>query len=107
MPARPEQPEPFLRGCAFRAGPGVPYPRADARDAGRLPADTWATATIPATVRLEFVGDAEALEITYETTTDDLGYRGDGASRLFEVWRGGERVWPCAGGRLLDPGGRE
>jgi lysophospholipase L1-like esterase len=70
----------------------VPYPRADPRDAGRLPADTWGTATIPATVRFEFVGDAEAVEIAFETATDDLGYRGDGAGRLFELWRGGERV---------------
>lgn len=92
MPARPEQPEPFLRGCAFRSGLGVPYPRADVRDAGRLPADTWGTATIPATVRFEFVGDAAAVEVAFETSTDDLGYRGDGAGRLFELWRGGERV---------------
>ncbi len=109
MAARPEQPEPFLRGCAFRSGLGVPYPRADPRDARRLPADTWGTATIPATVRFEFVGDAEAVELTYETTTDDLGYRGDGAGRFFELWRGGERVSsaPAVQGRgsvVLDAG---
>jgi lysophospholipase L1-like esterase len=100
--ARPEQPEPFLRGCAFRAGLAVPYPRADPRDAGRLPADTWGTATIPATVRFEFVGDAAAVELDYETTTDDLGYRGDGAGRLFELWRGGEKVSSAPAG--LGPG---
>ncbi len=70
----------------------MPYPRADPRDASRLPADTWATATIPATVRLEFVGDASEIELGYETATDDMGYRGDGAGRAFELWRGGERV---------------
>ena len=57
----------------------VPYPRADPGDASRLPMDTWAAATVPATVRLEFVGDAEAVEVAYRTTTDDLGYRGRGA----------------------------
>ena len=54
-PARPEQPEPFLRGCRFAAAPGVPYPRADGRDFTRLPIDTWGTAQVPATVRLELV----------------------------------------------------
>ena len=85
-------PAPFVRGCAFRPATGVPYPRADPRDSSRLPADTWATATIPATVRLEFVGDATEIELGYETSTDDMGYRGDGAGRTFELWRRGERV---------------
>ena len=47
--SRPEQPEPYLRGCAFAAAPGVPYPRAKNDD--RLPRDTWAMASIPAGVR--------------------------------------------------------
>src|SRR5260221_14212453 len=83
----PEQPEPFLRGCAFPAAPGVPYPRAKNDD--RLPRDTWAMASIPVGVRLEFLGDATQVEIAYETATDDLGYRGDGAGRAFTLWRGG------------------
>jgi lysophospholipase L1-like esterase len=92
MTARPEQPEPFLRGCYWPAGPGTPYPRANPADTSRLPADTWATAQIPATVRLEFIGDAEAVEIAYRTTTDELGYRGDGAGRTFSLFQAGEKV---------------
>ena len=88
--SRPEQPEPFLRGCAFPAAPGVPYPRAKADD--RLPRDTWAMASIPVGVRFELVGDAEMVEIAYETATDDLGYRGDGAGRSFSLWRGDRLV---------------
>ena len=84
---RPEQPEPFLCGCRFAAGAGVPYPRADARDFTRLPIDTWGTAQIPATVRLEFVGDAEAVEIEYHTETEDFGYRGESAGMTFALWR--------------------
>jgi lysophospholipase L1-like esterase len=81
-------PKPFLRGVAFQAAGSVPYPRA--RQDSRLPADTWAQAKIPVGVRLELVGDE--VEIAYRTTTDDLGYRGEGAGRTFDVWRGGERV---------------
>ena len=88
--SRPEQPEPFLRGCAFPAAPGVPYPRAKNDD--RLPRDTWAMASIPVGVRFEFVGDATEVELAYETATDDLGYRGDGAGRAFTLWRGGRQV---------------
>jgi lysophospholipase L1-like esterase len=89
--SRPEQPEPFLRGCAWPAGAGVSYPRADPSDFARLPIDTWTTAQLPVTVRLELVGDAEAVELAYTTQTDDLGYRGPGAGTQFSVWRGGAR----------------
>ena len=85
---RPPDIEPYLAGCVFPAAPGVPYPRALPVDAGRLPADTWATACIPVGVRLELVGDVEAIEIEYETATSDLGYRGDGAGTTFTSWRG-------------------
>jgi lysophospholipase L1-like esterase len=85
---RPADVEPFLAGCAFPATPGVPYPRALPVDAGRLPADTWATASIPVGVRLELIGEAEAVEIEYETATTDLGYRGKGAGTTFTSWRG-------------------
>ena len=84
--------EPFLRGCAYRAAPGVPYPRFDPADVGRLPADTWQCAQIPAGVRLEFVGDAAAVELDYTTATDDLGFRGAGAGTTFALWRGGVLV---------------
>jgi lysophospholipase L1-like esterase len=85
---RPAEVEPFLAGCVFPAAPGVPYPRALPVDAGRLPADTWATACIPVGVRLELVGEAEAIEIEYETATTDLGYRGEGSGTTFTSWRG-------------------
>ena len=81
----------FVRGCAWpTGGAGVPYPRADPKDFSRLPVDTWATAQIPATVRLEWVGDAPAVELSYRTATDELGYRGKGAGTTFALWRGGE-----------------
>ena len=84
--------EPFVRGVAWPAGGGTPYPRADPADVGRLPADTWATAMLPVGVRLELVGDAVALDLGYVTATDELGYRGVGAGTTFTVWRAGELV---------------
>jgi len=66
----------------------VAYPRADPSDAGRLPADTWAAAAVPATVRLELVGDAEAVELRYRTATRDFGYRGPSAGHTFAAWCG-------------------
>jgi lysophospholipase L1-like esterase len=84
--------EPYLRGCAWPAGAGATYPRADPADVGRLPADTWGTATLPVGVRLEIVGDASAVDVSYVTATDDLGYRGPGAGTTFSVWRDDEQV---------------
>jgi lysophospholipase L1-like esterase len=89
---RPASVEPYLRGAAWPAGAGATYPRADPADVGRLPADTWGTATLPVGVRLEVVGDASALEVTYATTTDDMGYRGPGAGTTFAVWRDGAQI---------------
>ena len=91
MPERSE-PSSLIRGCAWPAGAGVAYPRADPLDFSRLPIDTWGTAQIPAGVRLEFVGDATAVTIGYRTETDDLGYRGEGAGCSFSLWRGGALV---------------
>ncbi len=90
---RPPQPEPFLRGAPYLAAGDDPYPRADPADTPRLPADTWHSALIPAGVRFELVGDAEAVDIAYRTTSGNLGYRGDGAGVTFSVWRGGSNVW--------------
>ncbi len=85
--------EPFLRGCAWPAGEGVPYPRCDPGPLGlRLPADTRASAALPVGVRLELVGACETVEIAYRTETRELGYRGDGAGTRFVLFRGGERV---------------
>jgi lysophospholipase L1-like esterase len=92
-PSRPQQPEPFLRGCAWPAGPGVPYPRCDPGPEGRrLPADTRAAAAIPVGVRFAFRGRPTALEVDYRTETADLGYRGAGAGTEFVVFRGDQRV---------------
>jgi lysophospholipase L1-like esterase len=84
--------ERFLRGCPWPAGAGVPYPRADPDDFTRLPVDTWGTAQLPVGVRLEFVGDASAVTITYRTETDNLGHRGPGAGSTFSLWRHGVHV---------------
>ncbi len=92
MAARPSQPEPFVRGAPYPAGGGVPYPRANPADRARLPADVWHAASIPAGVRLELVGDAQAIDIAYRTATGSLGYRGDGAGIVFSVWRSGHKV---------------
>jgi lysophospholipase L1-like esterase len=91
---RPAQPEPFLRGCVWPAGPGAPYPRANPADFSRLPVDTWGTATLPVSVRFEFGGDtdADAVDITYTTRTDDFGYRGPGAGRTFTLFADHECV---------------
>jgi lysophospholipase L1-like esterase len=82
----------FLRGAAWPAAGEAAYPRADPADAGRLPADTWATARLPVGVRLELVGDAPSVRITYTTATDELGYRGPGAGTSFVAYRGEELV---------------
>ena len=80
----------FVRGCAWPGTDDLPYPRADPTDLDRLPGDTVASARLPVGVRLEMVGDAELVELDYETRTDDLGYRGDGAGRDFTVVCRGE-----------------
>ncbi|TML76633.1 MAG: GDSL family lipase [Actinobacteria bacterium] len=80
-------PTPFLCGNAFAGNDKVPYPRASIHDTFRLPFDTWMQAQLPATVRLEIAGDAREIEIAYQTETEDLGYRGDGAGRTFALWR--------------------
>jgi lysophospholipase L1-like esterase len=48
------------------------------------------------------VGDAPALEIEYVTATDDLGYRGEGAGRRFELWR--DRTCVAAAPAVLGAG---
>jgi lysophospholipase L1-like esterase len=80
-------PSPFLCGNAFAGNDKVAYPRASIQDSLRLPFDTWMQAQIPATVRLEIAGDADAIDISYKTWTDQLGYRGEGAGTTFALWR--------------------
>ncbi len=81
-----------LRGVAWSGDAQTPYPRADPADAARLPGDTWGAAMLPVGVRLELVGDAQAVEIEYACATDDLGYRGAGGGVAFSAWRGGREV---------------
>ncbi|GEM_PF-1291668 len=92
MSARPEQPEPFLRGWLYPAWGETPYPRVNPADVERLPADTWQAAQVPVGVRLEFVGDARAVQIRYRTTSANLGYRGEGAGCTFAVFRSGQKL---------------
>jgi len=82
--------EAFIRGCAWPGTREVPYPRAKPDDASRLPIDTWGTARTPVGVRIEWVGSAPSVAITYRTETSDLGYRGAGAGTTFQLWRSGE-----------------
>jgi lysophospholipase L1-like esterase len=89
--ARPDQPEPFIRGAAYPAAGEVPYPRANPTDTARLPADVWTAACVPVGVRLEVVGDAQAIDVAYRTSSGNLGYRGDGAGISFSVWRSGRK----------------
>jgi lysophospholipase L1-like esterase len=83
---RPEGPEPFLGGAPWPGTSKVPYPRVNPIDRMRVPGDTWQMASIPVGVRLEIAGDADEVEISYRTTTDQTGYRGDGAGVTFEAW---------------------
>jgi lysophospholipase L1-like esterase len=82
------EPDAFIRGQAWPGTAKVPYPRAKPSDAFRLPVDTWTQAQIPVGVRLELVGDAEQVEIAYETRGADAGIRGE-AGVTFQLWRGG------------------
>ncbi len=90
--ARPEQPEPFLRGCLYPGLSQVAYPRANPSDSEHLPGDVWNAAQVPAGVRLEFVGDVDAVRIFYRTTTANLGYRGEGAGCTFSLYRSGQKI---------------
>ncbi len=89
---RPLSVEAYVRGAAWAAGSGVTYPRANPGDVGRLPADTWGTASLPVGVRLEVSGNATHLEVLYHAATDDFGYRRAGAGTMFAVWRDGRCI---------------
>ena len=90
--ARPEQPEPFLRGCLYPGLSDAAYPRANPADSEHLPTDVWHAAQVPAGVRLEFVGEVDAVRIFYRTTTANLGYRGEGAGCTFSLYRSGQKI---------------
>ena len=92
MTARPQQPEPFVRGWAFPPTGSVAYPRLHPQEADQLPGDVWSAASLPVGVRLELVGDASAVRLRYRTDTANLGYRGDGAGCSFVAFRSGRRI---------------
>ena len=93
MAARSAAVEPYLRGCAWPAADWSAYPRCDPGPAGlRLPADTRAQAALPVGVRLEFTGEAEAIELDYRTATAELGFRGAGAGSGFALYRAARLV---------------
>lgn len=92
MSARPEQPEPFIRGCLYPGLSGVAYPRANPAESEHVPSDVWQAAQIPAGVRLEIVGEAQAVRIFYQTTTANFGYRGEGAGCTFSIYRSGQKI---------------
>jgi lysophospholipase L1-like esterase len=71
----------------FPAHDQTPYPRADLDDI-RLPVDIGAAAGVPATVRLEITGDAEAVEVEYHTAQLPQGPQGT----TFSVWCGHEQL---------------
>jgi hypothetical protein len=76
MSGRAAEVEPYLRGCAWPAADWAAYPRCNPGPLGaRLPADTRAQAALPVGVRLEFDGDAEAIEIDYCTATAEPSER--------------------------------
>ncbi len=68
------------------------YPRANPTDAEHLPTDVWHAAQVPVGVRLEFVGEVDAVRIFYRTTTANLGYRGEGAGCTFSLYRSGQKI---------------
>ena len=91
--SRPPEVEPFVRGCAWPAADWAAYPRCEPGPAGaRLPADTRAQAALPVGVRLEFSGEADAVELDYCTATGELGPRGAGAGTGFALYRGARLV---------------
>ncbi|HEY7946541.1 MAG TPA: SGNH/GDSL hydrolase family protein, partial [Acidimicrobiales bacterium] len=92
MSIRPEQPEPFLRGCVFPAVTDAPYPRADPAGWEYLPADVWSAARLPVGIRLELVGNAQTVRVWYETSRVSLGYRGESAGCAFVAYRAGQKV---------------
>jgi hypothetical protein len=89
---RPQQPEPFIRGCLFTGFSDATYPRANPADLEHLSPDVWQSAQVPVGVRLEFVGDIDGVRINYETTTANLGYRGEGAGCRFAAYRSGQKI---------------
>ncbi|MFF6792890.1 GDSL-type esterase/lipase family protein [Streptomyces filamentosus] len=83
------EPEPFLRGTAWRDG-GRPV-RADPDDLGRLPWDVAARAALPIGVRVEFRAEpgTSAVELRYRAAVPAAGDALRELRHAFALWRGG------------------
>ncbi|MEN8652789.1 GDSL-type esterase/lipase family protein [Streptomyces sp. 21So2-11] len=79
-------PQPFLRGVAWR-GDGGRVVRADPADLDRLPWDTVQRAGLPIGVRLEFTAhDAAAIEIRYRATVPAPNEALHDLAHVFALW---------------------
>lgn len=84
------EPEPFLRGTAWRDGAGRPV-RADPADLARLPWDVAERAALPIGVRLEFraAPGTGAVEVRYRAAVPGAGDPLRALRHGFALWRGG------------------
>ncbi|MFJ9827810.1 GDSL-type esterase/lipase family protein [Streptomyces sp. NPDC101160] len=83
------EPEPFLRGTAWRDGAGRPV-RADPADLARLPWDIAERAGLPVGVRLEFTAapGTRAVEVRYRAAVPGAGDPLRALRHGFALWRG-------------------
>ncbi|MEV6553642.1 GDSL-type esterase/lipase family protein [Streptomyces sp. NPDC051597] len=89
-------PDPFLRGVAWRDAKGAPV-RADPDDLARLPWDTAERAGLPIGVRLEFTAaGASAVEIHYRAEVPAPGEEMRSLAHTFALWADGRLVHETA-----------
>ncbi|GAA0620295.1 GDSL-type esterase/lipase family protein [Streptomyces crystallinus] len=89
-------PEPFLRGVAWRDAKGRPV-RADPDDLARLPWDIAERARLPIGVRLEFAAaGASAVEIHYRAEVPAPTESMRSLAHTFALWADGRRVHETA-----------
>ncbi|MFI1101563.1 GDSL-type esterase/lipase family protein [Streptomyces melanogenes] len=85
-------PEPFLRGVAWRGTSGRPL-RADPAQLGRLPLDVVERAALPVGVRLEFTAEgASAVEIRYRAEVPEPSQPLAPLAHTFSVWTSERQV---------------
>ncbi|WP_329397095.1 GDSL-type esterase/lipase family protein [Streptomyces melanogenes] len=85
-------PEPFLRGVAWRGTSGRPL-RADPAQLGRLPLDVVERAALPVGVRLEFLAEgASAVEIRYRAEVPAPSEPLAPLAHTFALWTSERRV---------------
>jgi lysophospholipase L1-like esterase len=90
----------FIAGCLYPPQPDAAYPRAELEQpVSRLPRDTWAAACIPAGVRLEFEGAAQAVRVSYRCRNPSAANAGqwlltrqlrNSMAQRFELWNTAE-----------------